>query len=361
MSHKNIIIAASGTGGHIYPGIAVARELESKGFKTFFFISSNAASLEIIKNEGFEYVSFNLFGMPRKVSFSFIIFLAKLIASFFKSLKYILKLKPCAVFATGGYISVPCVCAAWFLRKKTYIHEQNSVAGLANRFLNLFVLKTFISFENSEQYFKKKNFVLSGYPVRKDILEVSKAEACDKLGVSQNIFTVLIFGGSLGAAKLNEISVKAAQELASKEAIQILHITGQKNYEAVMSETKGKKYYKVFAYMHDIKYAYAASDAVVSRAGAGAVFELKTLNKPAVLVPYPCAAGNHQFYNAKELSSAIVIEEKDLSPKKLGEAITQLRSRARNTDIKTGALLPALETMPQEIISQEIISQARLS
>ncbi|MDR3112816.1 MAG: undecaprenyldiphospho-muramoylpentapeptide beta-N-acetylglucosaminyltransferase [Endomicrobium sp.] len=347
---KNIIIAASGTGGHIYPGIAVARELKSKGFKPVFFISANAASLEIIKNEGFENVAFNLSGMPRKASPVFIIFLVKLTAAFFKSLKHILRLKPCAVFATGGYISVPAVCAAWLLRKKTYIHEQNSVAGIANRFLNFFVLKTFVSFESSVKYFKKKNFVFSGYPVRKDILEVSKEEACDKIGISKDVFTVLIFGGSLGAAKLNEISVKAAEELASTQTLQILHIAGQKNYEAVAAKMQDKKNYKVFAYMHDIKYAYAASDAVVSRAGAGAVFELKALNKPAVLVPYPYAADNHQFYNAKELFGAIVIEEKDLTPKELAEAVMRLRSFVNNAAVKKGTLFAA-----QEIIAGEII------
>ncbi|MDR2191696.1 MAG: undecaprenyldiphospho-muramoylpentapeptide beta-N-acetylglucosaminyltransferase [Endomicrobium sp.] len=358
MQSGNIIIASSGTGGHIYPGIAVARELEKKGFKAVFFISSNAASLEIMKDEGFEYVAFNLAGMPRKVSFSFAVFAVKLTAAFFKSLKYILKFKARAVFGAGGYISVPAACAAWFLRKKIYIHEQNSLAGAANKFLNLIASKTFISFEGGKKYFKKKNLVLSGYPVRKEILSVSKQEACDALGVAQNIFTVLIFGGSLGAVKLNEIAVKAMAELSSKENIQVLHITGLKNYDEVSASVKNKKNYKIFAYMRDIKYAYCASDAVISRAGAGAVFELKALNKPAVLTPYPYAAGNHQFYNAKELDGAIIIEEKDLTPQNLCEAVIKLKNASKqevsaqkpsHKDALLGQVLPA-----QEIIANTI-------
>jgi UDP-N-acetylglucosamine--N-acetylmuramyl-(pentapeptide) pyrophosphoryl-undecaprenol N-acetylglucosamine transferase len=348
---KNIIVAASGTGGHIYPGIAVARELEIKGFKPVFFISRNFASLEIMKNEGFEYVAFNLSGMPRKFSLSFAVFCFKLFFASVKSFKYILKLKPRAVFGTGGYISFPAVLAAWVLRKKTYIHEQNSVAGAANRFLNLIASKTFISFAGSEKYFKKKNLVLSGYPVRKDILEVSKAEALEKLGLSQNVFTVLIFGGSLGAAKLNETGVKAAALLSLKENIRVLHIAGQKNYDEISALTKGVKDYKVFSYMHDIKYAYAASDAVICRAGAGTVFELKALNKPAVLVPYPYATGNHQFYNAKELENAFVIEEKNLTPENLCEALTKLKN-APEKAVMAKTVLP-----PREIIADWIIGK----
>ena len=354
---KTIIIASSGTGGHIYPGIAVARELESKGFKPVFFISSNPASLGIIKNEGYEYVAFNLSGMPRKASFSFIVFCVKLFFAFLKSFRYILKLKPQAVFGTGGYISVPVIFAGRILGKKTYLHEQNSVAGIANRFLSLIVSKVFISFESSAKYFKRKNFVLCGYPIRKDILGISKEEACKELGIDKNIFTVLIVGGSLGAAKLNEIAFNAIMSLRESKAlaaIQVIHITGNANYTEIKEKAANLVHYNVFPYMHDIKHAYAASDAVISRAGAGAVFELKSLNKPAVLIPYPYATDNHQFYNAKELEGAIVIEEKDLTPQNLCEAVVKLKNTPKTAETKQEA-----KPLPQETIVKQIIDEGQ--
>ena len=132
--YKNIIIASSGTGGHIYPGIALAKEFKKNDYNPIFFVTNNEISIEILKNNGFKYIFFNLSGMPRKISFSFVIFLAKLFLSFLKALKYIVILKPLFVIGTGGYISVPVVFAATILKKKTFIHEQNSLPGKANIF-----------------------------------------------------------------------------------------------------------------------------------------------------------------------------------------------------------------------------------
>jgi UDP-N-acetylglucosamine--N-acetylmuramyl-(pentapeptide) pyrophosphoryl-undecaprenol N-acetylglucosamine transferase len=158
MRNGNIIIASSGTGGHIYPGIALAEEFKSKGYNPIFFISNNAASVRILKNSGFEYIEFNVSGMPRKISFLFITFLFKMKLSFLKALRKIVKLNPSAVVGTGGYIAVPILFAAKILHKKIFIHEQNAVPGKANILLNKIAYKTFINFQSSEKYFKKKLF-----------------------------------------------------------------------------------------------------------------------------------------------------------------------------------------------------------
>ncbi|MDR1941526.1 MAG: undecaprenyldiphospho-muramoylpentapeptide beta-N-acetylglucosaminyltransferase [Endomicrobium sp.] len=346
---KNIIIAASGTGGHIYPGIALALELKNEGFNPVFFVSSNEACAQIMKRSGFEYVLFNLSGMPRRVTPVFIIFLIKLAASFFKALYGILKLKPFAVVGMGGYVSVPAILAAWVLRKKTYIHEQNAIPGKANKILNGFAGATFISFKYSAKFFKKQNIVLSGYPVRREIFDVSKELACRELGIKRGIFTILVFGGSLGAAKLNETAFKAFYQQAQKGDVQILHIAGAKNYSKMKDAAKDVNNYKVFSYMHDMKYVYGASDAVICRSGAGTVFELKALNKPAVLIPYPYAAENHQLYNAKELSGALIIEEKDLTPEKLNAAARSLKQLRPVSDIENRHAV-----LPQEIMAKLI-------
>ena len=189
---KKIIIAASGTGGHIYPGIAVAEELKELGCKPVFFLSNNTASAQIIKNSGFNYITLNMSGMPRKLSFSFIKFFFNTMFSIFVSIKYILKNKP-MLFRHGRISFRACNYCRKTSRQRTYIHEQNSIPGVANRFLNRFCSETFISFQSSEKYFKK-NLFFTGYPIRKDILSVTKEQGVERFGLEKDIFTVLIFG-----------------------------------------------------------------------------------------------------------------------------------------------------------------------
>jgi UDP-N-acetylglucosamine--N-acetylmuramyl-(pentapeptide) pyrophosphoryl-undecaprenol N-acetylglucosamine transferase len=348
---KNIIIAASGTGGHIYPGIALAREFQNKGCNPIFFINNNSASLEILNNSGFQYVAFNMVGMPRKFSFSFLVFLAKLKISFFKALKQILYINPVAVIGTGGHLAVPVLFAAKSLGKKTFIHEQNTVPGKANILLNKIVDETFLSFSFSTKYFKNKNLFVSGYPVRKDIFSVSKNDALKMLNLNNNIFTVLVFGGSLGAVKLNEVTCKALLHFVSSNEMQVIHITGAKDFSRIQKIAGVRANYTIFNYMHNIAYAYAACDMVISRSGAGTVFELKALGKPAVLIPYPYATDNHQYWNAKEIEEkgkVTIIEEKDFTEENLLEAIEILNINTKETTVKN------IVKLPQEIIYEEI-------
>jgi UDP-N-acetylglucosamine--N-acetylmuramyl-(pentapeptide) pyrophosphoryl-undecaprenol N-acetylglucosamine transferase len=349
---RNIIIAASGTGGHIYPGIALAKEFQSKGFNPIFFINNNCISLEILNNSGFQYLAFNMSAMPRKLSFSFVLFLAKLKISFFKALKQIFYINPVAVIGTGGYIAVPTLFAAKILGKKVFIHEQNTIPGKANILLNKMADETFISFSFSKKYFKnKKNLVICGYPVRKDIFSVPRSEALKLLSLNDDIFTVLVFGGSLGAAKLNEVVCKALLRFVLSNEIQIIHITGAKDFTRIQKIVDGIAGYKIFAYLHNIEYAYAACDIVISRSGAGTVFELKALEKSAVLIPYRYATDNHQYWNAKEIEESgkiTIIEEKDLTQENLVKTVKDLKINAKKVTIKNAA------KFSQEIIYEEI-------
>jgi UDP-N-acetylglucosamine--N-acetylmuramyl-(pentapeptide) pyrophosphoryl-undecaprenol N-acetylglucosamine transferase len=279
---ENIIIVASGTGGHIYPGIALAKEFESKGYNPIFFVNNNPAAQEIIKNSRFQYVVFNMIGAPRKFSFSFILFWVKSNFAFFKSLKCILQTKPLTVIGTGGYLTVPALFAAKVVGRKIFIHEQNAMPGKANILLNKIANETFVSFSSCEEYFDNKNITVSGYPARNDIFDVSKNNALRSLGLNSDIFTVLVFGGSLGALKLNEVAYSVLSQLVSNNKAQVIHITGAKDFERMQNLVGDRANYKVFAYMHNIAYAYAACDIVISRSGAGTVFELKALKKPAI-------------------------------------------------------------------------------
>ncbi|MDR0978271.1 MAG: undecaprenyldiphospho-muramoylpentapeptide beta-N-acetylglucosaminyltransferase [Endomicrobium sp.] len=350
--NKNIIIAASGTGGHIYPGIVLAREFQSKGYNPVFFINNNSTSIKILDNSNFDYILFNMVGMPRKLSFSFTLFLVKLKISFFKALKHIFYIKPAAVIGTGGYVAVPVLFAAKVLGFKTFLHEQNTIPGKANILLSKIADKTFLSFSFSKKYFKNKNVIISGCPVRKEIFGIRRDAALENMGLNSNIFTVLVFGGSLGSSKLNKVASDFFLNFILSNKLQIIHITGEKDFLEVQKVSRSYKNYKVFAYMHDIKYAYAACDIVISRSGAGTVFELMALDKSAILVPYPYATDNHQYWNAKEIEKdgkVVVIEEKNLTMENLLEAVKFLKL---NTD---SAVLRNSVKFPQEIIYKEII------
>ncbi|MDR2616381.1 MAG: UDP-N-acetylglucosamine--N-acetylmuramyl-(pentapeptide) pyrophosphoryl-undecaprenol N-acetylglucosamine transferase [Endomicrobium sp.] len=352
MKNKNVIIASSGTGGHIYPGITLAKEFKKNSYNPIFFITNNKVSIEILKNNGFEYILFNLSGMPRKISFSFVLFLVKLKWSLLKVLKYILILKPVAVIGTGGYMSVPTIFVSKILKRKTFIHEQNTLPGKANIILSKIVDKTFISFEYSRKYFKRDNVIFSGYPIREEILRTSKLMALKKLNLMDNIFTVLVFGGSLGAIKLNEVACKTLLEVSKNKQMQVIHITGYKNYSEILKLVELNNNYKVFEYMHNIYDAYAVSDIVICRSGAGTVFEVKALNKPTVFIPYPYATDNHQYWNAKEVEEDkkfIVIEEKSLNEQNLSNAIKVLYS---NLNVNSHNVSYKLS---QDLIFKEIV------
>ena len=352
VENKNIIIAASGTGGHIYPGMVLAKEFKYQGYNPIFFINNNAASIEILKFDEFKYITFATSGIPRKISFSFIPFLCKMIISFLKALKQITTLKPVAVIGTGGYVTAPIIFAAKILGKKTFIHEQNTVPGKANILLNKVIDKTFISFNSSEKYFKNKNVIVSGYPVREDILTATKEKSIKLLGLEDNVFTILVFGGSLGAVKLNEITCESLVDLSFKNKIQVLHITGSKSYDKIQKQIENNQNYKIFKYLHNITDAYVASDVIICRSGAGTVFELKALGKSAIVVPYPYATDNHQYWNAKEIEEdkkIIIIEEKYLTKEKLTEALYVLKDNIKkNTSIKN------IVKTPQKLMFEEI-------
>jgi len=349
MKNKSIIIASSGTGGHIYPGITLAEEFKNKGYNPVFFISNNITSLEILKKSQFRYIAFNMSGMPRKISFAFVVFLIKTKVAFLKALKQIILLNPSAVIGTGGYITVPVIFAAKILHKKTFIHEQNVIPGKANTVLNKIADKTFISFSSSKKFFKNATF--SGCPVRKDILLTSREKALLEFKLEKKAFRILVFGGSLGAVKFNEIVCKTLLDLYTESKFQVLHIVGSKNYAEIQEKTKNNPDYRIFDYLHNIADAYAASNIAICRSGASTVLELKALDKPAILVPYPYAAENHQYWNAKEIEEKdkfIIIEEKNLTEKNLIKAIYKLKKNVKNNVVKN------ITTFPQELIFEEI-------
>lgn len=355
---KNIIIAVSGTGGHVYPGIALAYELKKANFNPVFIVNNNknGVSFKIVKDSGYEYELLNFKAPVRKISLSLLLFPFSIISAFLNAKKILKKTQPKAVIGMGAYLSFPVLMAAKLNKFPTLIHEQNSIPGLANKILSKFVTKVAVSFKSSQKYFDKNKTVYTSNPVRKDIFNISRTDAAKKLKLNNDIFTVFIFGGSLGATKLNNIMIDVAKTLVDryKDKIQFIHITGNNDFEIInekYSSLATKKF--VTKYMNDIGNAYACCDFIFCRAGAGTVKEIEFYDLPTIFVPFPYATDNHQYFNAisaQKQNYRIVIEEKNIDKEEIINFI-ELHFSTKTAKDKT---LPP-KTFPQELLAKEVI------
>ena len=302
---KKILIAVSSTGGHIYPGIALAGTLKKKGWDVFFVGKKS----EIIKSVGYRFYALSSVGYPRALSILTSIFFIKFFYSIIQSIKILLKEKPGIVIGFGGYVSFPAIFSAWLMNIPSIIHEQNFIPGLANKLSAKFADKICISFEDSKKYFPSEKVVFTGNPVRSEILNISKP-------LTYHLpFTVLIFGGSQGAHNINIALINSLAKLLSvKEKIRFIHITGENDFEIMKNAYKNNGFTaEVHKYLYNIEAAYKNASFVVCRAGATTIAELIVLKMPAILIPYPYSTENHQKANADYLvknGCGILVEEK---------------------------------------------------
>lgn len=331
------MIAAGGTGGHLYPGIAIAREvLAEVGNKVLFVGTEQGIEGRVLPKEGLT-VRFVPVGRLKGMGFgSALKTVITLPQSLARSVGLLRQERPDAVVGVGGYASGPVALAAWLLRIPLVIVEPNSYAGLANRVLGRFAKKVFVCFPGKDRqgFFPASKKVLTGPLVRKGLDQGNRDKALAEFGLGPGRFTVLAMGGSGGAHAINMTMMEAARELKDVPDIQVLHQTGEKDAADVKDGyRKAGVIAVVLPYIHDMAGAYAAADLVVSRSGATTVAELAVLGKRAVLVPYPYAADNHQEYNARSLAErggADVIVQKDLSAAGLAAAIKKYAAVGRD-------------------------------
>ncbi len=345
------MIAAGGTGGHLYPGIAIAREiLDEAGNEVLFVGTEQGLEAQVLPKEGLP-VRFvpvgRLKGMDVGSVFKTFITLPR---SLIRSIGLLRLERPHAVVGVGGYASGPVALAAWLLRVPLVIVEPNSYAGLANRLAGKFAAKIFVCFpgRDSQGFFPEKKKVLTGPLVRKGITAGDRDQALKAFGLESGRFTLFVMGGSGGAHAINMAMKDAAPELRSVENLQVLHQTGEKDASEVKDGyRKAGVNAVVLPYIHDMAGAYAAADLVVSRSGATTVAELAVCGKRAVLIPYPFAADNHQEHNARSLAErggGEVIVQKDLTPSKLAAVIQRF---VRDRD---GAMSPLASTAAADIV-----------
>lgn len=305
--HKKIIIAGGGTGGHIFPAIAIANALKKMDPATeFLFVGAKGKmEMEKVPQAGYKIEGIDIAGLNRSSLIKNIGLLWKLIKSFFQVRRIVNDFRPDAVIGVGGYSSFPVLRFAQQKGIPTFIHESNSFAGKANIMLGKKATRIMVAEEKMEKFFPKEKIVVTGNPVRTVIAEshVSKEEALSFFGLKADQPVVLVVGGSLGAKSINE-AIEAGMATIQEAGIQLIWQTGQLFGERATQAAQGKEGIKVMPFIREMEMAYAAADVVVSRAGAMAIAELCVVGKPVIFVPYPFAAEDHQTANAKELEAA---------------------------------------------------------
>ncbi len=332
-----VVIAGGGTGGHVFPSLAIADEISKRDPANEVLFIGTARGLEsrVVPSRGYGFVAAGGGavcggGLSRALS-------GGLRSAFgvLKSLFILMRFSPDVAVGVGGYASFPAIAAARIMGIPTAICEQNSVPGLANRALGKIVQRVFLSFppsgEGCSGPFSHEKTVVVGNPLRREMVAAARGGAPEKRFPKSDIRTVFVLGGSLGAKSLNRSIPEALGLLKSRTGtdMRAIHQTGSSNVLEVQNayESAGLKGALVFDFLSDISGFYAESDLVISRAGAGAVSEIALFAKPSVLVPYPFAAGRHQHANAEMMEkagAAVVIDEKDLSQKYVAETLQRL-------------------------------------
>jgi len=318
-----IIIAGGGTGGHVFPAISIADEISEKNNsdEILFVGTQKGMENELLKKNGYQIKHISSRGFVGRGLFRTLIASFYALKGLLDSISIIKKFKPDVALGVGGYVSGPLLLAAVMLRLPTAICEQNTIPGVTNRILGKVVKKIFASFDSSVQYFPSKKVLITGNPIRKNILEISSNAR------NSDFITVLIFGGSQGAYSLNR-AVPEAFSTIEHSNISIIHQTGKKDFDYVKAlYSDNGVHADVLPFIDNMAGAYGKSDLVIARAGAGTIAEITALGKPSILVPFPYAAHNHQLENAKILEdegASVLIEDKDATPEKLAHTLTKL-------------------------------------
>jgi len=315
-----VIIAGGGTGGHLYPALALVQEIENRfqHCDVLFIGTARGIEAKVLPQLGYNLKLIAAKGFERKFSLKNLLLPFYVIFSFIQCAITIISFKPHVVIGTGGYVSAPALFIAALLRFPTLIQEQNSYPGISTRILSRFVDQVHVSFENSVNFFKNKQKVyVSGNPIRSNLKAANKKDAANKMGIDVQKKTLLIFGGSQGAHSINMAGLNIVDKLIEQTDWQIVWGSGERDYQQVNERCRnyGSRVF-VKSYISDMASAYAVTDLVVSRAGASTLAELQVCGLPAILVPYPFATAGHQEANARALvaqQAAKMVLDKELN------------------------------------------------
>ncbi len=334
-----IIIAGGGTGGHLFPAIAIAQEFMAKNSenKVIFVSTGNPFELSVLDKAGFTLEKITAEGIKGRGLLRQLRSIWKIPMGIFESIRIIKNFKPDLVMGVGSYASGPVAIGAWFMRKKLILHEQNILPGITNRILSRFADRIYVSFKNTKANFNPGKVVYTGNPLRKEFMQKAKEKKNTTASAQKHPFTVLILGGSQGAHSINEAVINALKHFRGKHNFYFIHQTGKQDEAAV------KKAYKdqgiscmVKSFFDDMPQQYQRANLIICRAGATTVAELAAVGKGVIFIPFPFAADNHQVLNARtftESGAAEMILQKDLTGRVIAKRIEYYASNKEALEV----------------------------
>lgn len=319
-----VVVSAGGTGGHIYPALAIINKIKEKEPDSEFLYIGTTDRMEatIIPELGYDYVGLEIKGLNRKNPFKNIYVLKSFLKAISISKNEIKKFKPDVVLGIGGYVTLPVLYAAHSLKIKTFIHEQNSIPGLSNKLLNKKVDAIGVSLPSSLNHFDKKKTTYTGNPRSEEVITVEKVDK-KKYGLNKNKKLVLFVMGSLGSQTINNMMKEILPKFGKKD-YEVLFVTGKNYYDEYNKMKKIPENVKLVPYLNDMLGVMKSTDLIISRAGASTISEITALGLPSILIPSPYVTHNHQEENAKVLENngaSIIIKEKELTDTVLLEKI----------------------------------------
>lgn len=334
------LFAGGGTGGHLYPAIAVADQIKKLKPESEILFVGTKDKIEgrVVPECGYKFKSIWIKGFARKLSLSNILFPVRLIVSMLQSLLISMKFKPNVAIGSGGYVSGPAIWAASVMGSKIILMESNSYPGITTRLLERYADEIHLSFEESKKYLRRQNILkVTGNPVRENLGTIDKKNAKKFFGLDENKTVVLVLGGSLGASSINRSIEKGLKDLLDNE-IELIWQTGKNYYDAYKNYNFNTV--KIFDFIDDMNKAYSAGDLLVARAGATTIAELTVLGMPAILIPSPNVAENHQYHNAKTLAdqnAVILIEDSEIDKKLINTIIELSNNRNKLNELSVNA------------------------
>ncbi len=329
----SIVFAGGGTGGHVFPAIAIADEIRRMRPSAAICFAGTKEKIEarVVPRHGYAFEPIWISGLKRKLTIENVLFPVKVMVSIAQSYKLMKKVQPAVVVGTGGYVSGPVVYTASLMGIPTVLQEQNSYPGVTTRLLSKRATEVHLTFESSAKFLQRKdNIKVTGNPVRSSMGAISRGDAIKSFGLDPAKQTVLVFGGSLGATSLNAAMLRGYGRILEAGA-QILWQTGAKDFDMIQRRVSTPAV-KVLPFIDNMEYAYAACDLALCRAGATTLAELTLAGIPSILVPYPHAAADHQTENAKVMSrhgAGMLIPDADVDARLTDEVIALLKDGPR--------------------------------
>ena len=353
-------MSGGGTGGHIFPALSIANEIRERyPYSEILFVGAlGRMEMEKVPAAGYKIIGLPVVGFPRKSGLKMIKFATSLLKSMRMAKKIINDFQPDIAIGVGGYASGPILKAALKKGVAALIQEQNSYAGMTNKLLSQKVHKICVAYDNMERYFPKEKIILTGNPVRKDLIssEFNKQEAQSHYGVADNSKTILIVGGSLGARSINNAVIKNIDEIRNS-GVQVIWQTGAFYYDEMTRHVENNKpdNLHLHKFLSRMDLAYAASDLVITRAGASTISELCLLGKASVLVPSPNVAEDHQTKNALALvdkNAAIMVKDNEIDSKLFKESFELIKDNEKLQSLSSNCLKLGKPNATKEIVDE---------